>query len=109
MDVSVQMAVTFERLGCHGNAASVGRIARSLGIGNGTVTLYCNRVINALNSLTKDYIYWPRETERDQIASRIEAEYGVPDCVGYVDGTDVILNEKPHIDGEVNILYHFLK
>ena len=34
------------------------------------------------------------------MAARIKEQYGVPDCVGYVDGTDVILNEHPHIDGE---------
>ena len=67
--VEIQMAVAFERFGCTGNGASVGRIARKRGIlllsikhkgiGDGTVFLYCQRVTSALNSLTKKYINWP--------------------------------------------------
>jgi hypothetical protein len=35
-----QALVCFERLGCNGNGASVGRFAREFGIGVGTVVLY---------------------------------------------------------------------
>jgi hypothetical protein len=43
-----QALVCFERLGCNGNGASVGRFAREFGIGMGTVVLYTERVVTAL-------------------------------------------------------------
>ena len=51
-DVWIQTIVALERMGCDGNGASVGRIARAMGVGNGTVTLYTHRVVTALLSLT---------------------------------------------------------
>lgn len=39
----VQALVALEKLGSEGNGASVGRIARSAGIGTGTVSLYTKR------------------------------------------------------------------
>jgi hypothetical protein len=39
----IQALVALEKLGSHGNGASVGNIARSAGVGNGTVTLYVKR------------------------------------------------------------------
>jgi hypothetical protein len=58
--VWLQLAVTLERMGCHGNGASVGRFAREWGgIGNGTVTLYSKRIVIAPVDLRKEYIKWP--------------------------------------------------
>ncbi len=44
---------------------------------------------------------WPNASQRAEIASRMEEEYGIPDCIGIVDGTDLIFSERPSIDGEV--------
>lgn len=99
--VSIQMAVCFHRYGCYGNGASVGRIARSKGISNGAVTLYCQRIAKAILSVTSIYVKWPNHAERLAIAHDLKERYGVPGCVGFVDGTDVVLSQRPHIDGEV--------
>ena len=42
-DCWIQALVALEKLGSDGNGASVGKIARSAGVGNGTVTLYTKR------------------------------------------------------------------
>ena len=42
----IQSLVALEMLGSNGTGASVGKIARSAGVGNGTVTLYTNRYRN---------------------------------------------------------------
>ena len=47
-EVWIQLLVALERLGCEGNGASVGRIARAAGISTGAVTLYTQRVVKAL-------------------------------------------------------------
>ena len=48
--VWIQLLVGLERLGFDGNASSIGKVARGLGLGNGTVILYTNRVIEAILS-----------------------------------------------------------
>jgi hypothetical protein len=55
-----------ERFGFDGNAASVGKVARSIGIGNGTVILYTTRVIEALLSVVNDFISWPSKRQKKE-------------------------------------------
>ena len=90
-----------KRFGSFGNGGAVGKVARSKGIGNGTVVLYTYRVIEALIGLSKRFVSWPSPDQRNIISRRIQETYGIPDCVGFVDGTHVQLNVRPAIDGEV--------
>ncbi|KAI8892564.1 hypothetical protein BC833DRAFT_625701 [Globomyces pollinis-pini] len=53
----VQLAVTLERLGMEGIGVSVGRTARSFGLGTGTVILYSNRVLMPIEENYSDYLY----------------------------------------------------
>ena len=56
--VWVQLMVAMERFGTNGNGSSVGRIARQGGIGNGTVSLYTDRVKPfVMNPLTEGITY----------------------------------------------------
>jgi hypothetical protein len=100
-EVWVQLVVALERFGCDGNGISVGRVARSIGIGNGTVTLYTRRVVNALLSLEGKFIKWPSSRRRREISSQILEEYGIPNVVGIIDGTHIHFSQRPAIDGEV--------
>ena len=99
--VWIQLMVTLERFGCDGNGASVGRLARVAGIGNGTVTLYCKRVVQALLCLKNQFLKWPNRSKRKRIAQQCYEEFGIPDVVGVVDGTHIHFSQKPAIDGEV--------
>lgn len=58
------------------------------------------RVIKAINSLTGRFIVWPSKTLREEIRSRILHDYGIPGCVGIVDGTHIILQYRPSLCGE---------
>ncbi|KAJ1552819.1 hypothetical protein HK096_010313, partial [Nowakowskiella sp. JEL0078] len=78
-----------ERFGYDGNAVSVGQMARTAGISVGTMILYTNRVIKALLILEKEFIQWPDPVERQNIACRIKATFGFPNCIGIVDGTHI--------------------
>jgi len=89
--------ITLERFGCEGNGVSVGRTARSFGVGNGTVVLYTNRVIKAILSLRKDMIQWPDEPRRREISQRFEEEFDLPGCIGVIDGTHFNLSQRPAI------------
>ena len=100
-EVWIQALVALEKLGCEGNGASVGRIARSAGIGNGTVTLYTSRFVTAILDLRKEFIKWPGRRERQRIAARFQNQYHLPNAVGIVDGTHIHFSQKPAVDGEV--------
>jgi hypothetical protein len=99
--VRLQLVVTLERLGCFGNGASVGRVARANGIGNGTVTLYTRRVIDALLRHWETNVRWPTRSERQISSTFHDEEYQMPGAIGIVDGTHFILSQRPAIDGEV--------
>ena len=98
--VWVQLLVALERLGFDGNSCSVGKVARSLGIGNGTVILYTSRVIEALMSLHDEYISWPTREQKKVTSDYFEEHHGFKGCIGVVDGTFVNLCRKPTVDPE---------
>jgi hypothetical protein len=50
--------------------------------------------------LEKQVVCWPDEEEREQIKHQIEAESGFPSCLGFIDGTLIVLENKPLLDGE---------
>lgn len=96
----VQSMIALSFLGCYGNGNSVGRLARHYGAGDGTISKYCSRFFIAIMKLNKatGIITWPNEQERKKISKRFE-EKGMPGVVGIVDGTYVILCQRPAIDG----------
>lgn len=99
--VEAQLLVALYRFGAHGNAAAVARVASRFAIGDGTVILYTERIIEAIVVLFDQFVTWPNHIERESISTRIEALCGFPDCLGFLDGTDIVLEQKPAIDGEL--------
>lgn len=71
-----------------------------LSIGHGTVHLYCKRVCRAIRELRPKYLKWPNPERREVIAQEIEAQSGLPKCVGIGDGSQFKLGALPLIDGE---------
>ena len=79
------------------NATKIGRM---FGFGKGTVLLYKKRVEIAITSLKNSVISWPDENERQLISKRFFLEYKFPYCVGIIDGTYLLLRNKPELCGE---------
>lgn len=52
------------------------------------------RVFVAILKLKNKYIFWPNETKRKNIEQATFHE--MPYCIGYVDGTEIELAEKPY-------------
>ena len=75
-------------------------MALEVGIGEGTISLYCDQVLLALLALRAEFITWPSVEERQAHRKRIyDASLGVfPGVVGFVDGTFIILNSAPLTD-----------
>lgn len=96
--VWIQCLVVFKRLGCYGNANSLGANGRNSGFSEGAVVKFTDRVTEALLSIQKEIIKWPDEAE--QIRARIRSKYGINGGVGIIDGTPVIFSQRPDVDGE---------
>jgi hypothetical protein len=54
-----------------------------------------------LLALKDSEISWPDANERAAISRRYARNHGMPGVVGVVDGTPVVLCQRPHVDGEV--------
>ena len=97
--VKLQFMVALYRFGCSGNGTSVGKVARHFGLSEGAIILYTNRVIVVLLSIEKDVIFWPDVTEKKAIRKRILQQSAFPNCLGFVDGTLIVLANKPNLEG----------
>ncbi|MBW0496046.1 hypothetical protein O181_035761 [Austropuccinia psidii MF-1] len=100
MDICQQLALTLERLGCNGNGASVGRLARSYKVSYGSIITSTQRTIEAIYQLGCNYLVWPNE-ERRGVISNFMSQEGFQGCVGFVDGTTIPLFQRPGLDREV--------
>ena len=98
--VWIQCLIVFRRLGCFGNANSLGMNGRTYGFSEGAVVLFVKRVFTSLFSIRKSVVKWPDEEERIQIKERFRRNYGIYGAVGIIDGTPAIFSQKPAIDGE---------
>ncbi|KAJ1555693.1 hypothetical protein HK096_001849, partial [Nowakowskiella sp. JEL0078] len=96
--VWIQLAVCLEHLGCDGNGVLISKVARHFGIGNGTVTLYLQHVIESILSLKWNYIKWPKSGERKEISQRIYEHFGFG-AIGIIDGTHIHLSQWPAVNG----------
>lgn len=82
------------RLGSYGEGATLGKIASLFGVGDGeTIHKVTTRVFESILSLEKDILWWPSVEERDQLV--LDTFNELPYCIGYVDDTEVVLEERP--------------
>lgn len=98
--VSVQLAIVLYRLGTYGNGASVKNIAKLFGQSDGSsITRMTRRVIKAVLDVEDMFIFWPDEKERSEVIVPATIDY-LPQCIGFVDGVKIDLDEPPYLDKE---------
>jgi hypothetical protein len=95
--VRFQLASFLIRYGAHG--ADAHRTSKEMGLGSGTVHLYCYRVICALRELGLQVLTWGDDEWKELVATYIMDHYGFPNCVGILDGILIRLTEMPWIMG----------
>lgn len=95
--VAIQLAVVLYRLGASGDGASIGRIAALFGVGDGgTIDIMTRRIFRAILDLESEILHWPNRSEKDYIIT--ETFHEMPHCIGYLDGSEVKLAERPSKD-----------
>lgn len=96
----LHLMILLKYLGSDGNDNTAPKLALFFGLGKGSIDLYLSRAVKAFLALQDSTMTWPDVDERHDIACRIQAKYGFPNCVGMVDGTLLPLEYKPSVDGE---------
>jgi len=90
--VELQLAVFLRRLGSKEDVFSV---CSRYGIAEGTVLLYCKRIMKAIISHKAEYVKWPTGQDRKFVHDGFEAIGGIEDIIGAIDGTHFILQNAP--------------
>jgi DDE superfamily endonuclease len=96
--VAYQLMVFLKFLGTEGTGGSNTNQRHTFRIGYGTSGVYRKRVMRAILSLRDDFVSWPDEKERVQIAREIHTLYDFPHCVGIADDTLFPLAFEPQTD-----------
>lgn len=100
--VSIQLAIAMYRFGHDGNASSVEAVAQWAGVSVGTVVNCTRRVMIAFLALHDSAIRWPTEDEKEKSKQWVETVscYAWRDGYCMVDGTPIVLFQKPGYHGE---------
>ncbi|KAF8459268.1 hypothetical protein BDZ91DRAFT_665626, partial [Kalaharituber pfeilii] len=90
-----QVAVALYMLGGYGGGVERERIA--LNIGKGTAVAYLWRTIAVLIKILPEYLRWPIPEQREQWRPPTTI---FRRCIGFLDGSIIILKDKPRVDPE---------
>jgi hypothetical protein len=96
-DVSLQLAVFLRRLAI----GDIFSICALFGVAEGTVILYTQRVLKAILSFKLHFVKWPKGEERQTVLQGFKDIGGFYNIIGSIDGTHIILTNKPPKDPEV--------
>jgi DDE superfamily endonuclease len=96
--VAYQLMTWLRYVGTEGVGASNANQRNTFGVGYGTAAAYRDRVTKAIRALSKEYVYWPDEEEREAMAKEVLKKYGFPHCVSIVDGTLFPLAFEPETE-----------
>ena len=99
-DPAIQLVTGLCCLGSNGIGAAVQKISTIFGFGYGTTVLYTYWTIKVLLNLKKKFLNWPKVTEQSE-SSLVMQQEGFPGCIGFIDGTNIPLSQKPALDGNV--------
>jgi len=90
--VELQLAVFLHRIGGKSN---IFEICSRFGISEGTVILYINRIIKTIISKKSLFVQWPKGEQRKLVHEGFQSIGGFKNIIGAIDGTHLILNDKP--------------
>lgn len=90
--VELQLAIFLRRIG---SKDEIFGICSRYGIAEGTVYLYCKRVMIAILSLKHELIKWPTGELRKMVHLGFNKIGGFNNVIGAIDGTHIILGNAP--------------
>jgi len=90
--VELQLAIFLRRIGSKDEIFS---ICSRFGISEGTIYLYCKRIMLAILSLKNSLVIWPTGESRKIVHSGFKNIGGFENVIGAIDGTHIILGIAP--------------
>ena len=93
--VYLQLFVAMSRLVSDGDGWCIDRACEAFNIGHGTVNMYTERVITAINKHASVWVRWPNVDERKVLSALGDSKYGFPGFVASCDGTLIGLRRAP--------------
>lgn len=88
LSVEKQVAIALRRLASGESQVSVGS---AFGVGQSTVSQVTWRFIEALEERGKHHLKWPDSKRLEEIKSKFEAYFGLPNCCGAIDATHIVM------------------
>jgi len=93
----LQLYVFLQAMGHDGNGLTNVSISGMHAFGEGTVSVYVERVSTAIRALRHRFVRWPSAAARKVMAARFYKTYGFYAC-GILDGTFFYFNQAPSVD-----------
>ncbi|CAD6915906.1 unnamed protein product [Tilletia controversa] len=93
--VAEQLAIALHKFGTHGTGSGIRMEAGHWGQSEGHIVNSTRRVAHALCDILQHWIKWPGEQERAEESRNAAQRAGLEGMIGKVDGTDVVLHERP--------------
>src|SRR6266542_3621562 len=90
--VELQLAIFLRRIG---SKETIFEICSRFGIAEGTVYLYCKRIMIAISSLKKTLIKWPTNEIKQDTHEGFKNIGGMENVIGAIDGCHIILANAP--------------
>jgi hypothetical protein len=95
--VTYQFGIFLMRYGILGSSAI--EPAMKTSVGEGTVVVYCERVVRAIREMRHEFVGWPDARRKLQIKQALGARCGFDGVIGVVDGSHITLAERPRVSG----------
>ncbi|KAL0926442.1 hypothetical protein M5K25_002676 [Dendrobium thyrsiflorum] len=88
LSVEKQVAIAMRRLASGEAQVSVGG---AFGVGQSTVSQVTWRFIESMEERARHHLQWPEPERMEQIKSKFETIFGLPNCCGAIDATHIIM------------------
>ncbi|XP_020580460.1 protein ANTAGONIST OF LIKE HETEROCHROMATIN PROTEIN 1 [Phalaenopsis equestris] len=88
LSVEKQVAIAMRRLASGEAQVSVGG---AFGVGQSTVSQVTWRFIESMEERARHHLSWPETERMEQIKSKFETIFGLPNCCGAIDATHIIM------------------
>jgi hypothetical protein len=96
--VYFQLFVCMTNLTGDGDGGCMDRVAELFNLGHGTITIYTERCIAAINKHVDEFVRWPDAQERAKLSYHADVTYGFPGFIASCDGTLIGLRRAPAFD-----------
>ncbi|XP_043690614.1 protein ANTAGONIST OF LIKE HETEROCHROMATIN PROTEIN 1 [Telopea speciosissima] len=88
LSVEKQVGIALRRLASGESQVSVGW---AFGVGQSTVSQVTWRFIEAMEERAKHHLKWPSPDRIEEIKSKFESAFGLPNCCGAIDATHIVM------------------